>query len=73
MDSLLEHHIEETRNRFTELRDDLRLLESKIDTLNDFKVKTIFSAKLTSMLISAACGLVTFAGTMIIEYFLKKN
>ncbi len=73
MENLLEHHIAETRQRFKELRSDFKIIEYKIDELHDFKIQTIMSAKMTSMIISAVCGFVTLVATCTVEYFLKKN
>lgn len=73
MENLLEHHILETRERFSELRDDIKNIEEKIDGLHDFKIETIVSARWVSLIVSAVCGLLTMIASGVVKYFIDKN
>lgn len=73
MEKLLSYHISSTEKRLDKLHDDIRLLSEKIDTLNDFKTKSMVTARHISLLVSAISGLATMICTALISYYLQKE
>ena len=72
MENLLLHHINATEKQFDELKEQLEKIQIKLDALYDFKITTMISARWVSLLISAACGILTLAATLTFEYIMRK-
>lgn len=65
--NLLNHHIENTRDQFAELKEDLKTLTEKVNTLNEFKIGLIVSSRTTSLIVSAICGFLTLLITTFVS------
>lgn len=63
MEELLKHFIKQTDERFKEVKGDLSDINSKIDQLHEFRVKTMASAWWISFIASSICGFVTMLVT----------
>lgn len=59
MMELLKHHIEETRDRFDEVRADLQDIRCKLEAIHEFKVSTIATSRTVSFIVSAISGIIT--------------
>lgn len=58
---LMNYFIDQTNSRFDKF-------EAKIDELNKFRFSIIAQSRLTSLVVSAACGLLTMLGTLWLAY-----
>ncbi len=72
MQQLLAYHITLTEKQLDELRRDVKLLAEKIDTLNDFKIRSALTARHVSLIVSAASGFATMLITAAVSYLLQK-
>ncbi len=67
MERLLEYHMKHTDTRIAELRQDLNgqldEVHRKLDDLTKFKIEMVASARMTSLIVSAICGLVTLVAS----------
>lgn len=66
MEPILEYHIEETGKRFNDIKEDLRDIKTRLDELREFKIETIATSRLVSLLVSAVCGLITLTISTIV-------
>ena len=73
MEQLLAHHIRETERRFDEVMSKIDAISQKIETLNEFKMETIISARWVSLIISASCGLLTLVASSAVSYMVGKH
>ena len=64
--SLNELHLEQLYER-------LNRIEEKIDKLQEFKVTSLATMRLASMVVSGVCGLLTMIATSALNYFLSKQ
>lgn len=64
---LLKQHIKDTTRRFDELRKSLDRFEGKLDDLSEFKVSVITTSRVSSLVISALCGFITFVGAVLLQ------
>lgn len=64
--SLNELHLEQLYER-------LNRIEEKIDKLQEFKVTSLATVRLASMVVSGVCGLLTMIATSALNYFLSKQ
>lgn len=64
MEELLKHHIQDTRDRFNELKQELTALHEKLEDLRDFKISLIATSRTTSIIVSTVCGLITLIVTV---------
>lgn len=69
MTSLLHHHIEETKDRFTEVKEELREINGKLDNIHGFRMESLATARLVSLICSGAIGFLTMAGTLLLAYY----
>lgn len=56
-----------------QLYDRLNRIENKIDQLQEFKVTSLATVRLASLVVSGLCGLVTMVVTSVVNYLLNKN
>lgn len=63
--SLNELHLEQLYER-------LGRIESKIDTLQEFKITSLATVRVASMVVSGVCGLITMIVTSVVNYFINK-
>jgi len=63
---LNELHLEQLYER-------LNRIEEKIDKLQEFKVTSLATVRLASMVVSGVCGLLTMIATSALNYFLSKQ
>lgn len=66
MEPILEYHIEETGKRFSDIKEDLHDIKERLEELRDFKIETIATSRLVSLLVSAVCGLITLTISTIV-------
>lgn len=50
----------------------LSRIEQKIDQLQEFKVTSLATVRIASMVVSGICGLLTMIATSALNYFLNK-
>lgn len=73
MENLLRYHIATTEKQLDALRAELNAIEMKIDNLNEFKTKTVVTARYVSFIVSSLSGLITLIVTTLISYFIQKG
>ena len=64
--SLNDFHLEKLYER-------LHRIEEKIDKLQEFKVTSLATVRLASLVVSSLCGFVTMIITSLVNYFINKN
>lgn len=64
MEELLRYFIQETNEK-------LMSIETKLEDLQEFKVEMMASARITSLIISSFCGLVTLLTTLVTVYYTR--
>lgn len=68
MEELLRYHIKDTEKKFDSIVERLEVLDSKMDSLNEFKLQSITSSRLVSAVISSITGILTLVVTSIVSY-----
>lgn len=63
---LNELHLQQVYERLTRI-------EEKLDALQEFKVTSLATVRLASMVVSGACGLVTMIVTSFVNYLINKH
>jgi hypothetical protein len=63
---LNELHLQQVYERLTRM-------EEKLDALQEFKVTSLATVRLASLVVSGLCGLVTMIVTSFVSYFLNKH
>lgn len=63
--SLNELHLEQLYDRLTRI-------EHKIDSLQEFKITSLATVRLASMVVSGVCGFVTMIVTSLLNYLINK-
>jgi len=53
--------------------DRLVRIEEKLDALNEFKVTSLATVRLASMVVSGVCGLITMIVSSVLNYVISKN
>ena len=61
-----ELHLQQVYERLTRI-------EEKLDALQEFKVTSLATVRLASMVVSGFCGLLTMVVTSIVNYFINKH
>jgi len=56
-----------------QLYERLNRIENKIDQLQEFKVTSLATVRLASLVVSGACGLLTMIATSIVNIFISKH
>lgn len=56
-----------------QLYDRLTRIEEKIDTLQEFKITSLATVRMASMIVSGVCGLVTMIATSLVNYLLNNR
>lgn len=64
--SLNDFHLEKLYER-------LHRIEEKIDKLQEFKVTSLATVRLASLVVSSLCGFVTMVITSLVNYLINKN
>jgi len=64
--NLNELHLEQLYERLTRI-------EHKIDSLQEFKVTSLATVRLASMVVSGVCGFVTMIVTSVVNYLVNKS
>lgn len=59
MEELFKYYVEQTNKRFDDLKEDLRDIQMRIESLHEFKVEQIATSRTISLIISGVCGLIT--------------
>jgi hypothetical protein len=72
-EKLLRYFIDQTDKRFDQLGEQIQGLHSRLDNLNEFKVKMIVSSRWISGLISASFGLITLSASMGLSIYLSRQ
>lgn len=65
-DQLLRHHIEETREKFQEIKEDLGEIRDKLECISAFKIEVATTSRNVSLIVSAFCGLITLLATVFV-------
>lgn len=73
MENLLRYHIATTEKQLDALRAELNAIEMKIDNLNEFKTKTVVTARYVSLVVSAVAGFCTMVISAIVSYLIQKG
>ena len=63
---LNELHLKQVYERLTRI-------EHKLDALQEFKVTSLATVRLASMVVSGLCGLVTMVVTSLVNYLINKH
>jgi len=63
---LNELHLQQVYDRLTRI-------EEKLDALQEFKVTSLATVRIASMVVSGVCGLVTMVVTSLINYLINKS
>lgn len=66
MEQLLSYFIEETNRKFDALHGAVSGIETKLDDLTKFKIEMVATARLTALVTSALCGLITLLVTLFV-------
>lgn len=64
--NLNELHLEQLYER-------LNRIEEKIDKLQEFKITSLATVRLASLVVSSVCGLLTMIITSVVNYFVNKT
>lgn len=56
-----------------QLYDRLTRIEEKIDTLQEFKITSLSTVRVASMIVSGICGLLTMIATSVVNYLIQKS
>lgn len=64
-ETLLQHHIEETRGNFADVREDLRELKVSLAELKTFRTEMIVTSRTVSLVVSAVCGFITLVASVV--------
>jgi hypothetical protein len=51
----------------------LTRIEQKLDDLQEFKVTSLATVRVASMVVSGICGLITMVVTSLVNYFINKH
>ena len=73
MKELLEYHIQNTERQLGLLQLELKEINQKIESLHEFKTRSIVTARWVSLIVSAASGLCTMVATALISFFIQRN
>lgn len=63
--NLNELHLEQLYDRLTRI-------EQKIDSLQEFKITSLATVRLASLIVSSVCGFVTMIITSLVNYLVNK-
>lgn len=63
---LNELHLQQVYERLTRI-------EEKLDALQEFKVTSLATVRLASMVVSGACGFITMIVTSFVNYLINKH
>lgn len=69
---LLDYHIKETNKSLDDIYEEISEIRKSISQFSEFKVSMIAQTRVISLVVSAACGLLTMVATIAAEYFMKK-
>jgi hypothetical protein len=56
-----------------QLYERLARIEEKIDTLQEFKIKSLATVRMASLVVSGFCGFVTMVVTSLVNYLVTKG
>jgi hypothetical protein len=56
-----------------QMYDRLTRIEEKLDALQEFKITSLATVRIASMVVSGVCGLVTMVVTSLINYLINKS
>ncbi len=68
----LELHIVETREKFTEIKSDLNDIKEKLDDIAVFKLQSIVTTRLISLIVSGAAGIITLISAVLLTYYSRQ-
>ncbi len=71
MDNILKYHIEDTKEKLLEIKEDIEDLTATIEDLKEFKIQLVATSRLTSLIVSAICGFVTLAVSTLVAVKFK--
>ena len=69
IDDLLKHHISESRDRFIEIRGDLKEIKDELGELRTFKTEILEKAKVVSFMWSMVWGGVMMVVTLVLKKY----
>lgn len=64
--NLNELHLEQVYDRLTRI-------EEKLDALQEFKITSLATVRMASIVVSGFCGLITMAVTSLVNYLVNKH
>jgi hypothetical protein len=56
-----------------QMYDRLTRIEEKLDALQEFKITSLATVRIASMVVSGVCGLVTMVVTSLVNYLINKS
>lgn len=62
MEELVKYYMDETNRKIAKI-------ETKLDDLTKFKLEMIASARLTALIVSGICGLITLVATVALAFY----
>lgn len=70
MDSnFVDYFAQETNKKFDELKGELSDIRDRVEQIAVFKVEAIVTARMVSLIVSAACGILTLVATVLLTYY----
>jgi hypothetical protein len=72
MKDLLEHHILETREKFSDIKGDLKDIKERLDDIAVFKLQSIATTRLISLIVSGLTGLLTIGSSLALVWYSRK-
>lgn len=70
--TLLNYHINETNQKFAEIKEDLEQIRERLDKLSEFKIDMIATSRTVSFIVSALCGILSLLVTTLVSLKLGK-
>lgn len=71
MDKLIDYFIEETNKKFDDVKDRVDSIHKRLDDIEKFKVEMMVSSRWVSLLVSAACGLITLTASSVVSIIVQ--
>lgn len=68
---VLDYFMSDTRDKFVEVNSKLDRVNDKMEDLTKFKAEMLVSSRWVSMIVSAACGLITMAVSAAVSYYVQ--
>lgn len=72
-EKLLRYFMDQTEKRLDLLSTQVEGLHEKMDSLNEFKVKTIVNSRWISVIVSSALGAVTLISSIVVSIYVSRE